>query len=119
MTTAFAPSIQKPEMNCGWRSCHVEEMPTRLLTAEGMASSVLQSSPQILLWCSHCRELRRHFVGLPSAEDPANTLRPSASLTLFAFAIFAPSFARYPSTVTWSPSLSESCFQPSRLRNKG
>src|SRR5581483_1762933 len=54
--------------------------------------------------------------GLPSEDDPANTLRPSGNVTFFAFAILDPSLAAYPSTVTWSPIFSESCRQPKRVR---
>src|SRR5262245_61198679 len=43
--------------------------------------------------------LSSYWAGL-SAEDPANTLRPSANVTFFALAELEPSFARYPSTVT-------------------
>src|SRR5439155_25999399 len=35
-----------------------------------------------------------YFAGFPSAEEPAKTFRPSARVTLRAFAIFAPSLAR-------------------------
>src|SRR5207253_9773830 len=46
-------------------------------------------------------------------DDPADIWRPSASVTTRAFALFEPSFAIAPSTVTSSPILNESVFQPS------
>src|SRR6185295_12450605 len=49
-------------------------------------------------------------------EEPANTLRPSASVMRAAFAVFDPSLARYASTVIRSPGLSEFFVQPSRMR---
>jgi hypothetical protein len=35
-----------------------------------------------------------YWVGLPSVDDPLNTFRPSAKVTLVALAIFEPSLAR-------------------------
>src|SRR5215467_8597209 len=55
----------------------------------------------------------------PSVFDPAKTLRPSASVTRRAFARLEPSFAKYPSTVTVSPALRESRFQPCRISTLG
>jgi len=51
-----------------------------------------------------------------AADDPANTRRPSASFTTRALAMFDPSLAREPSTVTSSPTFSEWRAQPLRTR---
>ena len=40
------------------------------------------------------RGVRVSYSRLPSADEPANTFRPSANVTLRALAIFEPSFAR-------------------------
>jgi hypothetical protein len=55
--------------------------------------------------------------GVP--DEPAKTLRPSASVTVAALAVFEPSFARYASTVISSPKLSDRLLQPSRIRPFG
>ena len=50
--------------------------------------------------------------GPPSSADPANTFRPSGSVTFLALTVFDPSFARKPSIDTISPTFSESFRQP-------
>src|ERR1700735_440303 len=60
-----------------------------------------------------------YFLSSVSAADPANTLRPSASVTLRALASLEPSLAREPSTLTLSPGFSELRVQPRRIRAFG
>ena len=56
-------------------------------------------------------------AGVP--EEPANTVRPSASVIRAALAVFEPSLARYASTVISSPGFRERLLQPSRIRPFG
>src|SRR6266581_2010521 len=55
-------------------------------------------------------------TGPVSKDDPANTWRPSASVTVLAFAPWEESFERKPATVTTWPGFSEFLVQP-RLIN--
>ena len=57
--------------------------------------------------------------GASPPDDPANTRRPSASVTTRALAIFEPSLAGEPSTVTSSPTLSDFLVQPFRASTFG
>src|SRR5205809_4128049 len=54
-------------------------------------------------------------VGLSPPEEPANTLRPSGSLTRRALHVFEPSFASTPSMVIWSLGFKELLLQPFRV----
>src|SRR5262249_37579710 len=57
--------------------------------------------------------------GLSPPDDPANTLRPSASLTVRALHVFDPSFGRAASIVIVSPTFREFGLQPLRVRVLG
>jgi hypothetical protein len=63
------------------------------------------------------RDEEFYGLGLLSPAEPADNFRPSASTTVRADAILAPSQAGYASTFTRSPILRESRFQP-RCDNK-
>src|SRR6267142_349706 len=53
--------------------------------------------------------------GASPPEDPANTLRPSGSLTMRALQVFEPSFASTPSIVISSLGFKEFTLQPFRV----
>src|ERR1700719_2973556 len=73
---------------------------------------------------SHCRdghvsEEVVHWLGPPSPDVPAKTFLPSAKVTVLALAMFDPSFAMDPVTVTTSPTFKECLVQPCRIRPLG
>ena len=59
------------------------------------------------------------MAGPPSSAEPLNTLRPSGRVIWRAFAVLSSFLARKPSTVIWSPTLSELRVQPMRARAFG
>src|SRR5512138_2187840 len=65
------------------------------------------------------RHATAHGVPDGVPDEPANILRPSASVTVAAFAVFDPSLARNASTVISSPNFNDRLLQPSRIRPFG
>src|SRR5687768_2812538 len=62
---------------------------------------------------------RFYSTGAPGPDEPANSLRPSESVTVRAFAAGEPSRARNPVTVTVEPTGRSFCRQPRRYNEPG